>query len=457
MRPSSYLNTVEIGDGNSIVYNGFTMCIDVVPSEIARALVAAGQDGDLPFLLPDEKEHLASRGHLTTLTVKAEREAIGRFAADVAKTGIELARPPFGSGVTTFILTYQCNLACDYCYQKEVRKSSGRSTMSEEFVDEFFDIYRDKLLASKSSGNQGFTLYGGEPLLPGNRGAIQRILRYAKRDGIIVSTVTNAVALPEMLDLVGPEKGKINNVQVTLDGERMFHDGKRVSPSGGPTFEHTLFALRELIKTGANAIVRIHLHPKSLESGVRLVEYLEREKILGHDRVKAYLWSTDDLNSKALSPEEYDLFSELFLRVAFCQNSPPTAHFAFLRQILEMKALRNRLVRKHCDICVTGLHCVVDSLGDVYECIDDAGHKERRVATLANGEVESFGIREDCQKPYLSDRPACLECSVAFFCGGGCPNRLKTPAASFCLQIKEFIALTLKSYFLLKQNTGSPK
>lgn len=432
------------------MYNGFSMCIDVVPSGIARELMEAGQEGDLAFLLPAEKEYLAQRGHITHLTVEAERESMKCFAADVAKRGIESARPPFRSGVVTFILTYQCNLACDYCYQKEVRKSAGLSTMSEAFVDKFFGIYRDKLLTCESI--EGITLYGGEPLLPGNLRAIERVLRYAKDEGSIVSTVTNAVMLPEMLDLVGPGKGKINNVQVTLDGERMFHDGKRISASGGPTFEHTLFALRELMKSGANAIVRIHLHPKNLESGVKLIDYLENEKILGHERVKVYFWSTDDLHSRALSPSEYEIFSGLFHRVSSLQGSPPTAHFAFLKQVMEMQTLRNRLLRKHCDICVTGLHCVVDSLGNVYECIDDAGHEDRRIAALVNDEVETFGIGKAFQKPHLCDRPECLSCPIAFFCGGGCTNRLKTPSASFCFQIQDFVALTLKSYFLLGQS-----
>lgn len=451
MRASSYLNSVEVGDGKSILYNGFSLCIDVVPTEMAQALISAGQEGDLSLLLPGEREYLAARGHLTDLTAGAERDAVERLAADCAGNGVELVRPPFRSGVITFVLTYQCNLACDYCYQRDIRAIWGRSAMSEAFVDEFFTTYRHKLLTPGNREHQGFTLYGGEPLLPGNRGAIERILRYADREGIVVSTVTNAVTLLDMLDLIGPEKGTINNVQVTLDGDRMFHDGKRVSPSGGPTFEHTLRGLRALMETGANAVVRIHLHPKKLTSAVQLVEYLEREGILGHERVQTYFWSTDDLNSQALTPEESELFSSLFLRVADRQKMPPTAHFAFLGRILEMRSFEKRLMRKHCDICVTGLHCVVDPLGNIYECIDDAGHRERVVGVLANGEVRKFGSREGCQKPYISDMPECLDCSIAYFCGGGCANRLRTPSASFCRQIKDFIALTLKSYHLLKQ------
>ncbi len=450
---------VEIGDGNSLLYNGLSLCIDVVPSDIARNLIAYKEGGDFSFLLPVEKEHLLKRGHLTELTVKDEQGEMGRLARALGERDVELHRERFREKTITFILTYACNLSCAYCYQSEIRKTANLSSMSASFVDDFFRTYFDKLLPGERRNELSFSLYGGEPLLPGNRGAIEQILRYAKEYGIAVSTVTNAVLLPDMLDLIGPEKGKINNVQVTLDGGQMFHDMKRLSQSGGPTFDQTILAVRQLMKAGANAIIRIHLHPDRLDSAAALVEYLEREDILGHDRVTVYFWSMEDLHSKALSPQEYNLFLKLFERVALRQNSVPTAHFAFLQEIMEMKTVRGRPIRRHCDICVSGLHCVVDSAGDIYECIDDAGHTERRVAALAGGEVKYLKRNEGYDKVRLCDKPECLKCSIALYCGGGCINRLKNRdeslSASFCPQVKEFVALTLRSHFLLKKHGAS--
>ncbi len=458
MRPSCYLNVIEIGDGNSLLYNGFSMCIDVVPSELARRLISPAEMGDFSFLLPAEKEHLVNRGHLTTLSAAAEHEAMEKLARAIAEKDAESNRHPIRGKMITFVLTYRCNLSCTYCYQQEIRKNSNLSSMSEAFVDDFFDNYLHKLLPGRRENDLSFTLYGGEPLLPGNRGAIERILAYAKRHGIVVSTVTNAVLLPGMLDLIGPEKGKINNVQVTLDGGPMFHNEQRVSPSGGPTFEQTMHAIRESMKAGANTIIRIHVHPGRLESARALADYLQGETILGHDKVKIYFWSTEDIHRNALSAQEYELFSGLFQDVAWKQNCPPTAHFAPLGHIMDLQAARNRPVRRHCDVCVTGLHCVVDSLGDIYECIDDAGHRDRRVGTLTGGEVQYFKLGEAHEKLHLRDKPECLKCSVALYCGGGCINRFKaqtgSTASEFCLQVKEFVGLTLKSYFLLKKNAA---
>ncbi len=456
MRPSCYLNVVDIGDGNSLLYNGFSMCIDVVPSEIAHRLVAPGAESDLSFLMPSEQELLAVRGHLTTLNAAGEREEMRRLARAAAVCNAEPGGVPFGARMITFVLTYGCNLSCAYCYQKEIRKNAGDSSMSEAFVDEFFRNYMDKLVAGGGERSPNLLLYGGEPMLPENRGAIVRILAYAKEHGNFVHTVTNAVLLPTMLDLVGPQKGKINSVQFTLDGGRGFHDKQRFSQSGGPTFEQTIQALRKVIETGAEAVIRIHLHPEKLESARLLVDYLEGEKFLGHDRVKVYFWSTEDLHGGVLSEREQEIFCKLYQDVALKQNSLPTAHFAFLERIMDMKDAVSRPVRRHCDLCVAGLHCVVDSLGDIYECIDDAGHKERRRGVLAGGGVDYLTPGGNSKKPHLRDKPECLECPIAFFCGGGCINRIKvqngSTAEQFCLQVKEFVGLTLKTCFIMKKN-----
>ena len=104
-------------------------------------------------------------------------------------------------------------------------------------MDDFLCNHLDELYPDTPKHRLRFILFGGEPLLPGNRGTIERILRYAKEHGIVVSTATNAVLLPRMLDLTGQEAGKIQNVQVTLDGEQVFHDQSRVTPSGAPTLK----------------------------------------------------------------------------------------------------------------------------------------------------------------------------------------------------------------------------
>ncbi len=454
MRPSCYLNAVEIGDGNSLLYNGFSMCIDVVPSEIARRLASWKDGEDISFLTAAEKEHLAGRGHLTRLTIEGEREELTKLAQAIAKRDMESNRQPLSGKMVTFILTYQCNLSCTYCFQDSVRKTSTPAAMGKAFVDDFLRNYLDKLFPDTPKSRVRFILFGGEPLLPGNRGTIERILQYAEEHRIVVSTATNALMLPNMLDLIGPQKGKINNVQVTLDGEQIFHDATRVTSSGAPTFERTIRALRHVIESEAKAIVRVHLHADRLESTRGLVEYLDREKILGHGNVEIYFAPVHSFHAKDISRRELDIFTGLFEYVALRQQKPPIQNFDFLEQIMDMKTLKNRAQPRYCAVS-TGSHYAVDPLGDIYECLEEAGDREKRIGRISGGEIESFALREVYKGRYLTNMPECLKCPIALLCGGGCISRTRTQGGSvfnqFCLQNRLFVGQTLRACFLLKQ------
>lgn len=454
VRPSCYLNAVEIGDGNSLLYNGFSMCIDAVPSEIAHRLVSSGEGGDFSFLMPAEKGYLIERGHLTTLTTAGELEAMGKLARTIAERDAASDEQPFRGKIISFILTYKCNLSCTYCFQSEVRENSSISSMSEAFVDDFFHNHLDKLFPGTPGDKLRFILFGGEPLLPGNRGTIERILLYAKEHGVVVSTATNAVLLPKMLDLIGPEKGKINNVQVTLDGGQTFHDETRVTQSGAPTFEKTIRALRHLIEAEAKASVRIHLHPDRLESARMLVEYLDREKILGHENVEIYFAPVHSFHAKDISPSDFDIFSGLFEYVALKQKKPPIQNFDFLEQIMNVETIKNWSQPRYCAVS-SGLHCAVDPLGDIYECLEEAGDKKKRIGTLSGGEIQYFELRDIYKSRYLENMPECLKCSIALFCGGGCISKTRTQGGSvfnqFCRQNKVFVGQTLKACFLMRQ------
>ena len=165
MRTSTYLNAVDVGEGLSLLYNGFTSRIDMVPSDVARQLISGKGRRDFSFLSPGEEQHLANRGHLTRLTVRREQEEFRKLAEHILKVNEGLKRTN-GKRAIAFILTYKCNLSCAYCYQTALRKNENIPSMDEAFVDEFFRIYFNKLFPRRHKKNMSFLLFGGEPLAP---------------------------------------------------------------------------------------------------------------------------------------------------------------------------------------------------------------------------------------------------------------------------------------------------
>ncbi len=454
LRISSYLNVADVGGGSSLLFNGFTSRIDLVPSDVASELIGTKGWRDFSFFSPDEVQYLANRGHLTGLSTAGEQEEFRKLAEHILGMNEATNSRKNGKRAIAFILTYKCNLSCSYCYQAGLRKNENIPSMDEAFVDEFFRLYLNKLFPRCHKKNMGFLLFGGEPLLPGNRGAIERILHYAGKYGIVVSASTNAVMLPKMLDLIGPENGKINNVQVTLDGGRGFHDEIRIPQSGAPTFDDIIDSIRELIRVKAQAIIRMHLHPEKIESARGLAEYLEREGILGHDRAYVYFSPINSFDGRGVSQSYVERFSELFQHISFAQHSPPSTFARGFARIMDANGMKSRLKTRFCS-AGAGVLRVVDALGDVYDCYEEAGNKDRRTATLGGGKVKYFKLKDKYERRHILNMPECLKCSVALYCGGGCMSQARLQRGSilksFCLQNKEIIGQTLKAYYLLNR------
>lgn len=260
VRASRYLNQIEIENGTSLLYNGSTLCMDVVPTEYANLLSAGA---DLNFLSPEEKEHLEARGHLTSVTPEEER-AEHRKTLDEIAGKVAAANKQQKKASLTFVLTYNCNLSCTYCFQSVLPRAVRRHVMTAEFVDAFFSDCFPRLYPTPPS-HCLFTLFGGEPLLPGNRKAITRILAHVEKvPSSRINVATNATTLPRMLDMIGPDKDKIQSVQITLDGDRAFHDQHRVAKSRKPTFDKMVAAVRQVIETNADVAIRVHMHPNRL-------------------------------------------------------------------------------------------------------------------------------------------------------------------------------------------------
>ncbi|MBF0299816.1 MAG: radical SAM protein [Oligoflexia bacterium] len=449
LRASSYLNHIDIGDGTSIIFNGSTLCIDLLPTEYINEILNLGDTCNFS-LSEEEKQHLINRGHLTTLTVKQEIDAFKKQARFILEKCSTLDKER-QIGNLTFLLTYSCNLSCSYCFQKSLPDKSKNSTMSAEFVDNFFAKYFPKLFPKTQKII--ITLFGGEPLLPNNREAINRILAHAKENPLVrIFVATNATTLDEMLDLMGPEQGKIQGVQVTLDGDSLLHDQNRIPVSGKPTFDTMVAAIKKLIHLKVNVSIRMHLHQGQMESAQKLVEYLEKEEILNHPLVSVYFSPINTFSSEQISANDISLFRQIFQNVAAKTCHPPS-NLNFMVKFLEMQSEKILPKVRYCGAGSDTFY-IADPLGDIYDCFEEAGHKDRRIGTFSNGEVKFFPLKEKYAKRHLLNIPECIKCSYALFCGGGCPSQARVQSGSiykaYCHQNKEFISQTLKAFYLKK-------
>jgi uncharacterized protein len=420
--------------------------MDLVPHKYAEGIT----DNDFSALSGREKNHLLKRGHLTKLSRKQEYDAFRKQARFILRKNAELMEKR--QLYLSFVLTYNCNLACKYCYQKDLSKRSRAPRMNAELTDEILTRYLPKMFPEAYRKNKvSFILFGGEPFLPANRESILRILQYAKKHSVRTISTTNALFVPRVIDLFGQEYGKIQSVQVTLDGNRPYHNSQRVPLSGKPTFDDIISAVRMLKKTSANVLLRVHTHPQQMNSTRELVEYLDKEKIMGGN-VRLYFAPLSDFTN--CSNEDTSEFRHIFTDVSRKTGTPPSSGLSFLRHLIEMQEERI-LPKTHFCAAGSDTHRVIDPLGDIYDCYEDAGNRERRIGSASNGRLIFFPSKQIYADRHILNIPECLRCSLALFCGGGCPARARAQTGSifkpYCHQNKEAIAETLRAYFIARK------
>ena len=447
LRASSYLNQVDIGDGTMLLFNGLSMCIDVAPAALADAIK---READLSCLSDVERRHLIDRGHLTDLSPAQEREEF-RKTIDFISARVKQTNKRRSSASVTFVLTFDCNLACTYCFQAPVSQRLRRHVMTSELVDDFFANGFPRLFPNRLKKSL-FTLFGGEPLLPKNRAAIERILAHVEKfPSARVNVATNATTLPRMIDLIGPEKGKIQSVQITLDGDQPFHDQHRIPHNGRPTFDLMHKAIGRVVdEAKADVAIRIHLHPHRLQSAEQLVQRLDREGLLAHPNIYVYFSPLNSYGADQQTAEDVEIFERMFQHVATRSGRAPS-HLLYMNSFLHMQGKKELPTVRYCGLGSGGFY-TIDPLGGVYQCYDEAGDSSRRVASLVDGKLEFFALKDEYARRTLDNLPGCHDCSLAIFCGGGCPLRAKDATGSIfaphCQLNKEFIRQTLKAYYL---------
>jgi radical SAM protein with 4Fe4S-binding SPASM domain len=184
-----------------------------------------------------------------------------------------------------------------------------------------------------------------------------------------------------------------------------------------------------------------------------LVECLEEEGLLGHPQVEVYFAPVHSFHAEDMSPADLEAFSGLFQHVAGRQKALPIQNFDHLGQVLEMQRLDPGSLPRYCAVSA-GTHYAVDPRGDLYECLEEAGDIERRSGVLAGGGIEMLDRHGAYQRRHLENRPECLQCSIALFCGGGCISQKRTQGGSvagqFCGQNRIFVGQALKACYLRK-------
>ncbi len=307
----------------------------------------------------------------------------------------------------TVVLNLDCNFACIYCYEGDLK---GRLYMSQQTAAHLVDFIKRRFGPNKTSLIVDF--YGGEPLL--SLGIIKSVSRelkaFVERRGASYgfSLITNGALLKRKTAQELVELG-LDRVKITLDGPRDIHDQYRPFKSGRGSFDVILKNIKDtwdLVQIGIGG----NFDRSTYAQFPRLLDELEKEN-LGPDKISAVKF--DPISNR---PE--DVISPTDYRDGCMSINEPwlIEAGAYLRAEI--------LKRGYYTLKPKPLFCLIENKdafvvnydGKLYKCPAFIGQAGYAVGDLQNGvSNDAPTYRLDIWK-----NERCADCKYLPLCFGGC-------------------------------------
>ncbi|MBU7013935.1 MAG: radical SAM protein [Theionarchaea archaeon] len=395
---------IHVGEDEFLLYNPVSKVVDVVDSDVVTAL----ESGTLP---PDMREYLERHGHLTM----SDDEAEAWLKEECYRSHATLADSP----AYYIIPTYNCNMRCIYCYEKDLRREP--KIMSSRTVEQVFSLVESRLVDT-------IILYGGEPFQKGTKPVIEQIARLSRETGCRLSACTNGL---ELLDSE-PLFDYFSEIIVTLDGVEPVQNFRRPSV-GGPSFSTVIRSIERVIETGTPVTISVNADAQNVESLPELADFFIEKGWHTHpsvhiavshilqplDRTYPYMLEPKDAAQKMVELHQnypsMELFQESF------KGLNPLVNVFFKGE--EWRP-RYWYCRANCYMLL------FDPYNYLYPCYMVVGRPSFAVGRFSDTIEESPSMAAWRERTCFTI-PQCRECALGCFCGGGCAYRQYRRSGSF--------------------------
>ena len=301
----------------------------------------------------------------------------------------------------TIAITRACNFDCSYCFEGN---RTGKP-MSKEVEDKLIAFIK-----GYKSDNISITWYGGEPLL-----AFDRILSINSRvkemgKKISASMITNGYLLDEE-KISHLNELNITYLQITLDGKKETHDGRRYLKGGGETYTRILENIGKVLATDFKGMIHVRVNVDSRnEEEFASVYNMIKEKFTKDfgKRITVYPgFVKGDDHPDVSCFFEPEAQGEFIQKMASKYGINPLSIFPPKGSAGCTLTKRNAFV--------------VGPDGELYKCWDDVGLPEKVVGRIDNFNNWNMPLLAEgmvgCS--YLDSRE-CKECFYFPICSGGC-------------------------------------
>ena len=429
-RPSVYNIPVDLedGSGQTLLIHGYTGAMDIASEAIIECLQPGEEYTSGSFPLSEETfRALVSRGYLTERTEEEEYEYVKRFSR-VFNNWEHTRLKSF-----TFMVTYNCNFRCPYCYESEIshkgRQWSGK-VFTKEMVDRAYQAI-EEIEPNKNNIYKIITLYGGEPLLAANKEIVNYIVNKGQEKGFRFYAVTNGYDLDSYLDLLG--ENKICSLQITIDGEKEFHDKRRVHYIYGKSYEQIMKNVSKALEKGIHLTIRANTDGHNIVSMQRLKAEFQARGFYNYKTFGFYAALLCGSKGGTITNIETKKSSNLiYLTHEEIVEKVKKEGFPFSVQDYGVYNKIYCALSKHSKISFNTIYCtaqtngyILDPYGEIYPCWESIGKKDKILGRYINNEV-IWNEKEITRwhTRYIGNLDKCQKCKYALFCGGGCFAKL---------------------------------
>jgi len=405
MKMIKHIVPVDIGKDQWLVINslnGLMDKVDLLTFEIIKkwyVLEEVNPEGEAELALYDS---LLTRGYL----VNNDQEEANKKGKLVAKLRELHYKNKEKCKHITFVMTYNCNFRCHYCFEGE--SQTKREVLTPEQIDSALKLAGDNL--------ESVGLFGGEPLLPANRKSLEYLI--SKTKGKIFNITTNGYYLEEFLDLLS--QIKISHIMVTLDGDEYAHNKRRFLTNGKPTYKKIMQGIEKCLDCGIPICIRMNIDNSNMEESSRF-----KLKLL--DKFATY----KELLTFEISPmieasyeETTDIMAELFSSDISYDSEERKRRNRFLgrfKSVVNSITMDTQLKPCYSFCSAHNNILLVDPYNNIYTCLVAVGKDGVAVGTY-HPEIK---FKEDSiYTRNIESIPECKECVYSLLCGGGCPLKL---------------------------------
>ena len=265
---------LEDGSGDYLLVHGYTGAIDHVTGNVADVLRKGARvtenEIDNLNIQKGTFDTLVKRGYITSMSPMEEKERV-RHMADVFHKRDSVSKN------FLFLVAYDCNFRCPYCFENAISnngKGWSKKVFTKEAVDRAYEAMLE-LEPNRTQHRNEIILYGGEPLLKQNKEIVEYIVSEGVKRNYTFRAITNGYDLEHFLHLLEP--GKIESLQISIDGTPEKHDARRTHYLDGNSFDKIVENMGLVLKQDVRISTRINTDLSNFDD-INALHAIFREK-----------------------------------------------------------------------------------------------------------------------------------------------------------------------------------